>query len=340
MGGNLKKTLHLHISKKSMKPVGRNYILRPIVENNKSGILFLKGVQQNVAKVVSAPVGGNNWSWEDLVIYTKTAPSHIDEETIVVPASSIVAYYKGGVKDVKNLGILSNYVLVEITHDPSVIDLAGNEFFIDTSFKKEFHAPTYGVVRVLPNTLISHCKEVHKTNDIDVKRKFASESLPWETDMEISVGDTVHFDYLQQSVCVKDGLIIEQDGKTYFLIHYSQLYAAENGGQVWTLNGYMAVDIESEEKVDEIGSSGLITVNMKSADQRKIWGEGVVVHPGKPNRGYLLWDVDERDIPVGKGDRIVFKQTKRSKFGQDMHLRCQALKGLYRVQRKDVHFVK
>lgn len=324
-----------------MKAIGNNFLVEPQKEDRtKSGIILdLKPKPKNIGVPVSIPSDDYDIGDNDLLFFkTSNVRPYGDGE--VVPASEVVGIYKNGKTTIDNLVIPSNYVLVEITHDPSKVNVAGQELYIETKYNKEFHAPTYGVVRTLPNKLVCHAEAIHASDNFEEKRELASESMPWTTDIEIEVGDTVHFDYLQQSVCIRDKLVIFEGSKRYFLIHYSQLYAAERKGEIRMLNGFMAVSIKDVEKVQKIGSNGLLIVDPRPADKLKNFGEGRVEFVGTPNRQYVMWNVDERLIDISVGDEIVFKASKRSKFGQDMHINSEKLKGLYRVQKKDVHFVK
>jgi len=139
------------------------------------------------------------------------------------------------------------------------------------------------------------------------------------------------------SVCEHHGHVHTEGDKSYFFVRYDQLYACENRGDLRLLNGYMALRLEETEKMQEKGSQGLIIVDLTAKDKRKKWGKGEIVYVGSPNGKYIDYpEIDECNINVKIGDIIEFKDSKRSKFGQDMHIKNKELKGLYRVQRKDM----
>lgn len=323
-----------------MKAIGRRYIVELLEnETTKSGILIsLKAKEnQSLGKIVSTPSINPYGNVGDIALFSRQTSRPIEDKLYLLEEFDIVCAYKGE-PTIENMTIPINYVLVDITADTTKVDVGGIELVLDTKFEKEYHAPTFGKVVKLPENLVCLADDIHAEPSFEAKKKKAAYSLPWTTRCEIAVEDTVHFDYLTVSVCEHHGHVHNEEGdKNYFFVRYDQLYAKENNGEITLLNGFMAVSIEETEKIQEKGSQGLIVVDLTAKDKRKKWGKGEIVYVGSPNGKYIDYpEIDECNINVKIGDVIEFKDSKRSKFGQDMHIKNKELKGLYRVQRKDL----
>ncbi len=322
-----------------MKAIGRRYIVELLEkETTKSGILIsLKAKEnQSLGKIVSAPSINPYGNVGDIALFSRQTSRPIEDKLYLIEEFDIVCTYNGE-PTIENMTIPINYVLVDITADTTKVDVGGVELVLDTKFEKEYHAPTFGKVVKLPESLVCLAQDIHRDPDFEEKKKKAAYSLPWTTKCEILVEDTVHFDYLTVSVCEHHGHVHTEGDKSYFFVRYDQLYACENRGDLRLLNGYMAVRLEETEKVSENTQSGLVLVDLKPKDKRKKWGKGEIVYVGSPNGKYIDYpEIDECSIDVKIGDIIEFKDSKRSKFGQDMHIKNKELKGLYRVQRKDM----
>lgn len=321
-----------------MKAVGRRYIIELLEEETtKSGILISLKAKENksLGKIVACPDDKPFGNIGDIALFSRQTSRPIDGKLYLLEEFDVIATYKGDIS-IENMTIPINYVLIDITADTTKVEVAGIELTLETKFEKQYHAPTFGKVVKLPNELVCLADKIHKC-DLEEKKELAPYSLPWTTNCEIEVGDTVHFDYLTVDVCEHHGYIHKEGYKSYYLVRYDQLYACTNNCNLKLLNGYMAVRLEETEKVSEISPQGLVLVDLKPKDKRKKWGNGQVVYVGSPNGKYIDYpEIDESNINVNVGDIIEFKDSKRSKFGQDMHIKCEELKGLYRVQRKDM----
>ncbi len=157
--------------------------------------------------------------------------------------------------------ILFNHVLVK--PDPvDTIKLAGGfELFIDNRFEEQKNAPQSGIVVQLPERLIYN-------EDPE------AESLNFDVDMELQVGDRIVFHYLAQDHALRTGAII--DGN--ILIRYDSIFVALRGEEVIPVNGTVLVVPESE-----IIKTNLIIPEHLS---QKLKTFGTVLAAGTPHRAH------------------------------------------------------
>ena len=107
---------------------------------------------------------------------------------------------------------LSNYVMVELDHENDTIKMkSGVELAIDTSYEPDKHVVRTGRVMALPSNI----------NNKD-------NSLPWETELELKIGDRVVMYYLAVQNCLskEHHRYIKENCMTAIFIKYHNIYAA------------------------------------------------------------------------------------------------------------------
>lgn len=190
-------------------------------------------------------------------------------------------------------------IILDVNPDTQYFDESGGSHMADL-------ARVMGIVEKVPPGLLPD-------NDI----------LPWETTMDLKVGDTVWFDYM-------DGMnstsfIIDDD--EYRLIPYASCYIAIRDSQMENpicLNGYILFEdvllpddgFSSERKVDPL--------------------KGKIHALAAPVEHYL--DYWTEDIEVAVGDLVVFRQKFPKVYLERQKYFQQLDKKLFRGQRKDIVF--
>jgi len=125
---------------------------------------------------------------------------------------------------------MNNYVLVKPKLDTNKIEVAGKEFYVDTTWEVEKHAPTEGEVIEVPDKLI-----------FDIKKPWSTE---FDVDMELKPKDKVYFHYLTKQNSESNGRVVRNDdGEILYLIPYDQIFAAVRQDKIIPINGYLLVDL-------------------------------------------------------------------------------------------------
>lgn len=228
--------------------------------------------------------------------------------------------------------ISDNYVLVK--PDSHFTEYLGLE--IADGFDPAKHFSVQGTVLEVPNRLVyggkflKRFKTTQNTLPLPLQALFQKmylDSLEWETDMEIAVGDRVHFRYNVHLLCKDEHLVVGDD----YLIRYDFLYMAN---QSKMLNGWILVEpIEwtEEELCDDYGIKKVVK------NKEKI-GIGVVKCLGSPNKDYLNYNVKEVDA-ISVGDIVYFRHSNAIPLEYNYHKTFE-FGNCYRMQRKDILFVK
>lgn len=188
-----------------------------------------------------------------------------------------------------NLVSNNNHVLIKILHNNDYVKSKGGIFIgipsrdvfadeVGTSLAADMEECFGEVVRV----------PVKLTYDEDDKN-----SMTWETDMELQVGDTVWGGILE----FHSALTVDVEGEIYKFIPYADLYVAKryhpliNWDEVIVLNGYALLSFVNCQKI-----SDLDVVSEDKIDPTK----GIVSFIGKPNKSYKEPSyVDFEDLKVG-----------------------------------------
>ncbi len=119
----------------------------------------------------------------------------------------------------------------------------------------------------------------------------SEDGLPWETELEIEVGDRLVFDYLDALNCDE----IEVGDRVFKILDYTSLYVAIRGEDIISLNGYNLLLPCLRKPTSEFD------INQETRD----FSKGVVKHLAKPNKRYN--DINKSDgIELGVGDTVMF----------------------------------
>jgi hypothetical protein len=122
----------------------------------------------------------------------------------------------------------------------------------------------YGVVEMLPEKLVYNAHAV--VGDA------TSNTLDWDTEIEIQLGDTVWMRQIDSNTCTR----IQVDGKKYKIIRYDSLTVAKRGVVVIPLNGYILMSPYQEN-----WSNVILTTEKKYFKNR-----GIVRYFGSKNKDY------------------------------------------------------
>lgn len=293
---------------------------------------------------------------------------------------------------VKNIRIRLNYVLVKPDEDFETYQIAGRETgLLAPSYayqgdkrvampSKHFSVKgkVYGVPEKIQfnreaikaiNDNYTLVKKVGNQNQVvngQLLRKISElkkESCRFETDNELSVGDTVKFSYMVHITAKENNVIFDtEEGKMYF-IKYDDIFMTvdDNNKPLKMINGYILVDPDVVETKKENGMeysehtlpSGLqLVMPILATDSRQRKGakcmEGKVLLAARPltvfdelldcQRAGGYFDIENyREIPieVNSGDRILFDHRPSQQLEHDNH-QAMADRKLYLIQRKDI----
>ncbi|GAF83900.1 unnamed protein product [marine sediment metagenome] len=197
------------------------------------------------------------------------------------------------------------------------------------------------------------------------------ESMPWDCDLELEVGDTVVHTFMERADIVNIE-VEDEPGELYRMIPYDDIYVAKRrvtnvdfDGQGWDhvnlwnwihapkryikgdngeifrvipLNGYSLCEEVKKEKPSKL----IETVEEKDIDQRV----GKVAYVGKPNRVYRVGGAGGLDLDGGAeihpGDIIIKRRGDiHIRLEEDLHNRFFDTPVMYFIiQRKDIMGVK
>jgi len=230
------------------------------------------------------------------------------------------------IKDISNISGGINRVVIRIDDLNNSIDLKdGKKLLLETKFNPQDHAPVIGTVVGLPSMLYFNKKD-------------PTESMEWETDMELEIGDKVYMEYL--SVLRAMGTEFDKasaypvpewfkhDGKYHIIIHYSKIYFKIKDNEIVPINGYcIAKPIKTPVKE----TFGLVLVGNEYKRSSK-WGE--IIYVGKPCKDF----VDDRYKDKGEvnpGDIVLFGRWSNIRVEYELHQTILKEDGEYAViQRK------
>jgi|SRR5215217_323827 len=290
---------------------------------------------------------------------------------------------KSTLPSVEDITVPFNYLLIKMEESyttyqrkgvdvgistPEVIyDEKGNQVRIDEKLVSPF-----GRVMKTPMNLIYNGREIKKlsdrykpvraSNERDAngeRKKFIAdysalsqitalkkESLSYDTDMEVRVGDRVHVSYIHFLNAEKEGLFIDTDQGKMVLVKYDLLRMTvhEDNQPKKMLNGYILitqkqyeVDIKQEEGVAFTErESGIVLLNPTTTKRTRKNQIGVVKLCGTPLRGYLEIpnQVDARTM-YEEGEMFVYDPRYAVKLENDLHQIISA-EDLYIVRREAI----
>lgn len=217
------------------------------------------------------------------------------------------------------LKMLNNYVLIHPDYDRYEKD---GELAINTTYEKQKHAPTSGKVVAVP----SHLNYVSNEYDKD--------SLLYDTDMELQVGDTVIFGYnaiqmaLSSQKMMGDMILLRYDS-LYCAVRPPEITSSALPPQIIMLNGYIIVEAITDKVQQNMIASPLEDINT--------YQKGIIRNIGTGNRAYRLYEEISGD-PDGleAGQTVLFHLQHSIPLQYQMHSIIDSGKELYRMQQKDV----
>lgn len=195
-----------------------------------------------------------------------------------------------------------NKVLVKPLKENDFIIKDGVVFYINTSYSKEKHAITCGVVVSNPAAL-----------DSDLK-----------TDIETQEGDIVFFHYLATINAIKEKKYFQEGDSTIYSVNYASLYCAKRNDQIICLNGYVLVRPKMVYAQDKIGG-----VYLPESMLRQEWkGRGMVAYVGNPLKG-------EKKL-VDQGDEILYRKTSNVPMQYDLHASLEGDNKFFRMKNDSI----
>lgn len=167
------------------------------------------------------------------------------------------------------------------------------------------HADRMGEVIMVPDGLFYHSHTY-------AAYPHGNESMPWDCDMELQVGDIVVHTFFERNDIVNIE-VEDEPGELYRLMPYDDIYVARRGDQVIPLNGYCLC-----EEIEKPPLSTIIDIVEAEPINTNV---GKIAYVAKSNREYrndytgIARDLDgNADISVG--DIII-------KHRGDIHIRLE-----------------
>lgn len=229
------------------------------------------------------------------------------------------------VNRIDNIVPQGNYVLIKPYMDMRTSsNIEG--VVLDMTFEEEKHAARVGEVIAVPEKL-------YYTEQ-------GPDSLPWDTDMEIQVGDEVTYHFLSATTATDRHWerYVEFDGEIYIFVNYDRIFTAKRNGEIICLNGFVLV--EPVEKVN----NRYLPENFSFSDTYKGKDKyfGRVRFMGSLVRSYrlsrkIVHGPDQDDIK--EGDLILMDKVCDIPLEYPFHAMLNGNKVYYRVQRRYIRAI-
>lgn len=231
-----------------------------------------------------------------------------------------------------NITPYNNYVIIKPDMDMGGTNV--DSFSVDTSFTPHAHVPRTGTVIAVPDELIF---------DEDSVR-----FMPWETKMELKVGDEVTYHYLS-AMTAEDKHAprwFEFNGEKYYFIKYDRIYTAKRRwhvkkvGNVYyevdphdiiiCLNGFVLVEPIQDQELLQY-EKHIVIPDVKDATFGIVRYMGsLVTNYGKMYKDWHGPDTDRVNI----GDTVVMDNNCNIPLQYSFHANIEDNKEFYRVQRR------
>lgn len=216
---------------------------------------------------------------------------------------------------------------------------------VDTVLSDSQHFSVRGKVYVVPKKLSFPKEEIKKlrknfgNNNADMTRlgELTAECLDYETEIELSVGDEVIFDYLSHIACYEDGRWIETDLGDMFIIRYDEIHMKiSSDGKKTPINGWMVITREEKPKASE---SGIELVHEKEDDiSKKAFAR--VIHPGTPVKTYKQDFMKDDPYPFSEGQRIMYRPGGSRPLEWQLHQTLYPGDKALLIHRKDIFYAE
>jgi hypothetical protein len=174
---------------------------------------------------------------------------------------------------------IGNHVCVKLDPANDMIETpSGLKLLVDTSYEPEKHIVRVGTVDAVPNRLTYHHKKP---------------SYPWETEMELKVGDRVVMYFMAVQNCLaKEQKRYYQKGKDIWIfIKYHNIYAVIEKDNIRPINGYVLVEpVEDPAWVrmqEQAKKSNLELPDLRKPSKTDVT-YGKIAYIGKPNKRYAM----------------------------------------------------
>jgi co-chaperonin GroES (HSP10) len=197
-------------------------------------------------------------------------------------------YLEFTIEDWENFRIPHNRVLVELNPEETERTIGGIIVVKEHNFAA--HATRRGIVKKTPHSLVCNINQ--------------GETMPWETDMELKIGDEVYMTFQDSNY----GYPFTYKGNYMRMIDYSGILLAKRDKEIIMCNGYVLL-----EKIINKKTFGAYTKEEEDPNF-------AIVHAiGKPNRrikGYdkhLQEEVFTKDVSIDLkiGDKVYINDHTR-----------------------------
>ena len=246
--------------------------------------------------------------------------------------------------ELEAMKMMPNYVLVKpdrLAEDEYNLK-SGIKLYIDTKYETSLHINIWGTVVKSPRKLFY--------------KNLTDGSLPWDTDLEISEGDYVMYDFVAAAQALgklydpnfegDDTKYIFCEDELYIVFRYNDLFLKKKGDDITMLNGFVLVEPVSE---DEISSDVIILLEQKQSVRYGIVAykgsmirEYFSIHPKEPIVRDYCYEIQVKDgVPcnikgkdIGVGDKICFD--KYADIDCEVETHQKLPKKYFRMQRKEI----
>ena len=181
--------------------------------------------------------------------------------------------------------VMNNHVLLKMDFVPD----DNTEFVTESGFKlilaggewnEATRMPRYGTVVRVPNRLYVRTEE----------NKFGY-GMDWKTVCEVKEGDLVFIGKIASA----NAIVVMVGSDVYFLVSYGDLIVRVRDGEIYPLNGYVALG-----KVFKRTRSTSLELGFADKQDKK---RGVIRYVGRPNDYY--YGTNAKDAHVEVGDEVV-----------------------------------
>jgi len=158
------------------------------------------------------------------------------------------------------------------------------------------------------------------------------ESVTFDVDMEVKVGDTIYFHYLTKQNCEQDSRVITDEyGDKLYLVKYDSCFVVKRKEEIIPINGYVIAErITFTEKFDKIE----LPEWLKNKDSVKY---AKIKYVGTPVRGYRTeHNVCEQNIEIEEGDVVVYDKNSDIPLQYSFHNNLENDSEYIRMQRRDM----
>ncbi len=226
------------------------------------------------------------------------------------------------ISEITSLLTCRNQILVKRVYDnledttPSGVIKA-----VDPSFRPNIHADRISEVVLVPDSLYYY-PDMYK-------HKHATESIDWDTTMELRVGDIVWHTFMELADTYN--IEVRDEDALYKLLRYEDFHFAQRGEELIMLNGYVLCEEVLKDRFNDFD------VLDQEVDMRL----GKIALLGNRNRAYRIRggakDLDGDDI-LEVGDIILKRRSDiHIRLEEEVHARFPLERKMYFIiQRRDI----